>query len=396
LQPAGRFLPAGCRIPGTATLPTRRRTRAETSSLFKERIVNKALRSVLLMLCLLLALAGCGRPAKPEAIWQLEIIEDLSSPAIDGSMAYISSDKGHLFALDLDQRDLRWRFDAGDELGPPAVVDGVVYVGGQDRNLYALDAATGKELWRFAAQAELTTIPTLDTDTVYIGAADGRLYALDRASGAERWQMQLSGELHNYAHAPMQQHLILANGLLYVSTQDEPSSHLYAIDPQTQRIVWSIDTNLSFISAPAVDERNVYVGTYGALRAFDAKTGAYAWHRWTNAEFGTPLVAGGRVYVGAASTSQSGKDASGLYAVDPATGEIIWQYATSSPIFARPLLVGDRVYAVSLTHGYSLDVAVGKPVRILEYIQPNGSQPALAQGRVLVGSGWGKIYEFKP
>jgi eukaryotic-like serine/threonine-protein kinase len=358
--------------------------------------VNKALRSVLLMLCLLLALAACGSSTKPAAIWQLEIIEELSSPAVDGSMAYISSDKGHLFALDLDQRGLRWRFDAGAELGPPAVLDGVVYTGGKDRNLYALDAATGKELWRFAAQAELATVPTLDGDTVYIGDADGRLYGVDRASGAERWQLQLSGELHHDSHAPTQQYLILANGLLYVSTQDEPSSHLYAIDPQTQRIVWSVDTNLSFISAPAVDERNVYVGTYGALRAFDAKTGAYAWARWTNAEFGTPLAAGGRVYAGAASTSQSGKDGAGLYAVDAATGEIIWQYATSSPIFARPLLVGERVYAVSLTHGYNLDVASGKPVRILEYIQPSGSQPAQAQGRVLVGSDWGKIYQFEP
>jgi outer membrane protein assembly factor BamB len=251
-------------------------------------------------------------------------------------------------------------------------------------------------LWRFAAQAELITIPTLDADTVYIGDADGRLYALDRASGAERWQMQLSGELHNYSHAPAQEHLILANGLLYVSTDDEPSSHLYAIDPQTQRIVWSIDTNLSSISAPAVDESNVYVGTFGALRAFDALSGTYKWARWTDAGFGTPLVTGERVYVGAATIGGSGKDGAGLYAVDAATGAIIWHYVTNSPIFARPLLLDERVYAISMTDAYSVEVGTGKPVSTLEFIFPNGSEPGVDHGRVLVGSDRGKLYQFEP
>jgi outer membrane protein assembly factor BamB len=362
--------------------------------------MNKALRSVIVMLCLLLALAGCGRPAKPTVIWQTDINDNLSSPVVVGDLAYISSSKGHLFALALTKKTLRWQFEAGDELAAPAVVDGVVYVGSQDHHLYALDAATGKELWRFDAQSELVTVPTIDADTVYIGSADGRLYAIERASGAERWRMQLSGRISEGRIGDAQAYAIVGNGLLYVSTEDDPSAHLYAIDPQSQRIVWSIDSDLFFLSAPAVDENSVYVGSFGSMWAFDAQTGALRWRQATDAGFGTPLLAGDRLYVGASTISAAGKkmadDGAGLYALDTPTGDILWKQPTKSPIFVRPLLLGERVYALSLQDAYSVEAASGKLVRTLEFITPNGPEPGLDNGRVLVGGDFGRLYQFEP
>jgi eukaryotic-like serine/threonine-protein kinase len=347
--------------------------------------VNKALRSIILMFCLLLALAGCGTSAKPTIIWQVD--------------PYISSDKGHLFALDLVQRNVRWRFDTDGDLAPPAVADGVVYVGGRAGALYALDAASGKELWRFAAPAAVSTIPAITGDTIYTGDSDGRLYALDRATGAERWQIQLAGSITIHMD-DAQGYIIPGHGLLYVSTSDNPSDHLYAIDPRSQRIVWSIDQDLGFISAPTVDDTGVYLGSFGSLWAFEPLTGAVKWRQEIDAGFGTPLVEGGRIYVGGTTISSKVKkmadDGAGIYALEAATGSLIWKYRAKDGSFSRPLLAGDRVYAATQVDAYSVEAATGKLVRIMEYINPVGPQPVLVQGQVLVGSGWGKIYQLGP
>jgi eukaryotic-like serine/threonine-protein kinase len=107
----------------------------------------------------------------------------------------------------------------------------------------------------------------------------------------------------------------------------------------------------------------------------------------------SPVVAGDRVFVGS--------DDGNLYAIDAASGREMWRLATGGGVSSTPAVDGDRVFVAS--RGGSLvacDRASGRErwrVRFDASLPlPWGwdffdSSPAVADGRVIVGSGDGRI-----
>ena len=108
-----------------------------------------------------------------------------SSPALsnDGSVVYIGSSNGILFAVNTSDGSERWRFTgASDAIESAITVDanGHIYFGSNDNKVYAL-YSDGTEKWNFTTGGDVVAKPAVKGDgTVYAGSKDGKLYAINQ------------------------------------------------------------------------------------------------------------------------------------------------------------------------------------------------------------------------
>jgi alcohol dehydrogenase (cytochrome c) len=188
----------------------------------------------------------------------------------------------------------------------PLVVDGVMYVSGFDGYVWALDAATGRVLWQYQHSSPIDV--ALCCGNVNRGVA-------------------------------------VAGGKVYLATLN---AHLVALDARTGTKVWEqvfgdIRAGESATIAPLVVKDLVVVGASGAeygvrghLDAFDARSGARRWRRYTVPGPGQPgaeswpkgeawATGGGAVWI------------TGSY--DPELDLMYWGTGNPGPVFhgeARP------------------------------------------------------------
>jgi outer membrane protein assembly factor BamB len=195
----------------------------------------------------------------------------------------------------------------------------------------------------------------------------------------------------------------VAYGRLFLPTFD---GRFYAIDPATGKPVWRFGSGKCSWASPAVGAGLVYetfldssdCGVHrghpvGWVVAFDARTGRVRWLRRTGPTESSPLLAGGRVYVG---------DWDGdILALDARTGSVRWSYRADGPVKGSLALDGGRVYVGSYGgHVYALDARTGRFAwrsSGQERLGSSGrfySTPALAYGRVYIGSTDDKVYSF--
>ncbi len=124
--------------------------------------------------------------------------------------------------------------------------------------------------------------------------------------------------------------------------------HLYAAKG-------SLDYGNSPRTTPLIDGEFVYtLGAFGDLYCLELETGFPIWHRNIAADFGSPkltwghsvspIIAEGRLIV-----QPGGSDAS-LVALNPDTGEVIWQSSGSAPSYSA--LVACRVRGKTQIIGY--------------------------------------------
>ena len=114
----------------------------------------------------------------------------------------------------------------------------------------------------------------------------------------------------------------------------------------------------------------------------------------------TPCVTPERIYVSV--HHRQGFDQYGrVYALDPATGAVIWQFDDESnlePLFSSPTYADGRLYFGEGYHTdpncrlYCLDAATGQKIWVFETTSHTESTPAVADGRVVFGAGDDGLY----
>ncbi len=136
-------------------------------------------------------------------------------------------------------------------------------------------------------------------------------------------------------------------------------------------VKWKFKTGGPVVSSPVLADKRIYVGSSDHfLYALDAATGAVVWKLQTGSRVAsTPAVAGGTVYV-------LGYDST-LYAANAATGAVTWKFKTG----------GEHRYTATHLHGNE-PAAEAMPDPFDVYL----SSPAVAGGKVYVGSSDGNIY----
>lgn len=240
-----------------------------------------------------------------------------------------------LTARQVPQLELRWVFGfprATRARSQPTVAGGAAYVGSQDGTVYALDLETGCVRWTFKADAEVRTSPvvtpwetgsTAPAPRVFVADFDANVYALDAADGSLSWRRKVD----DHPRATLTGSPRYFEGRVYVPISStewaaaaDPAYEcctfrggVVALDATDGQIIWhgytienaaaptgtrsSVGTALSgpagapVWNSPTIDakRRRLYVGTgesytspavdtSDAVIAFDLETGAQVWH----------------------------------------------------------------------------------------------------------------------
>ena len=193
----------------------------------------------------------------------------------------------------------------------------------------------------------------------------------------------------------------IAYGRLYFATN---AGFVFAVDAKTGRRVWRFASGRCQAMSPAVDRGLVFAAFLnkppcnassgdGELVAFAQRTGKVRWIRHIGASESSPLVEGGRVYVG---------DWDGyVTCFAELTGKLLWRFQADGKVKDAIAFSDGKVYFG--TYGssvYALDATTGKVVW-QAHSQPGllgsghfYSTPAVAYDRVYIGSTDGKVYSF--
>lgn len=129
---------------------------------------------------------------------------------------------------------------------------------------------------------------------------------------------------------------VIVKNRVYVGSSDK---HLYAIDVQTGKQVWSNLLDDGIEASPTVVDNVVYIGTLnGTLYALDSESGAEHWKFST----GDKIIGGanwfkdeGRLYILIGSYDAI------LYCVNAKDGETVWTYETGNYINGSPAVDGE-------------------------------------------------------
>jgi outer membrane protein assembly factor BamB len=190
---------------------------------------------------------------------------------------------------------------------------------------------------------------------------------------------------------------VVAMGMVFVaapvSAMHRPPGRVSAFDEATGALRWSRNTSSPVgDSAPVVANNVVYVGASdGTLYAFGASHGRLLWTASTGAVYmvsSSPVVANGLVYYVGDGT---------LYAFDAVTGAVRWTASAGLIARSSPAVAGGRVYVGSQDKSlYAFDAATGALLWTAATKTPVDSTPAVANGLVYLGSGEGVLYAFDP
>jgi outer membrane protein assembly factor BamB len=204
--------------------------------------------------------------------------------------------------------------------GSPLVLDGRVIAAAQT-GIYAFDAISGEQLWRHNARGANFS-PLYDGETL-IANDSGTVLGLDPATGEEQWRVENRGAIWLGAAA--------LDGMLVLG-----GSELVALDLATREVLWTADAGEDGVSMPLVLPDLVVIGSVdGHMRAFDRLTGEPRWEvvtdDWAAAD---PVYARGVIYFGIGNHIDETPAPRPLYAVDAATGDILWTHTAEGYIFA--------------------------------------------------------------
>lgn len=280
-----------------------------------------------------------------------------STPSVVGNMVYVMSRDGALHALTTSGA-LKWRLRTGGlDMGSPTVVNGTVFIGSgyPNKDFWAVEAATGVVKWRtnsglpdplLKRPGQYVYSSQAYSDGVVYGAAnDGGFYAVDATTGKLKWRYETQGGV--YFHSPT-----VADDVVIGAPGDYDTA-VYAISRANGDLKWKYDSGFqhSYVSSPAFDGNNVYVGVgepNQTLVALDVQTGKLKWKYVTGYATQTsytssPAVTNNVIFVGTAQPKQGDPESGRLVALDKATGSVLWQAALPKQVLSSPAVAGNYV-----------------------------------------------------
>ena len=332
----------------------------------------------------LTGVAASAPSATLQLLWTYDSGDRIdSSAAIADGVVYVGVGNGDLIAVNLASGALRWKYSTQNFIGEssPAVGAEAVYIGDLEGTLHAVRRRDGKQLWTFQTGGEIKSSPVLVDDLLLIGSYDTYLYALESRTGKLRWKIQTDGPVHA---TPAVQ-----DGLTFIAGCDETFRAIRIADGKQ---AYEIKAGAYTGASPVLDGDRAYFGTFNyEVLALDLKKKKIVW-RYSDPDrqfpyYSSAALSNGRVIVG-------GRDKL-VHAIDAATGEPAWTFATRARVDSSPVVAGGRVY-VGSNDGrlYVLDLETGQRQWEFDAGAALTASPAIAAGRVVIGSQDGVLYCF--
>ncbi len=216
--------------------------------------------------------------------------------------------------------------------------------------------------WIFSTGASVYSSPVCDSAFVYIGSDDSSLYCLNRTTGVAQWVF--------HTHGMIRCKPALLDSIVYFESED---GNCYAVHKILGTVIWktNIGNTLNkrvlpdlttsdgnvwdyMQSSPCIDSGVVYIGSGDScIYALNAASGTVVWKKKTsNVVRATACVVGDLIYTGSWDGS--------IYAINKGDGSVCWKYSTGGVIQCSPRYSNGIVYCGSRDgYFYALDVLTG-------------------------------------
>lgn len=369
-------------------------------------------------------------------IWELHTSDDGPTAAVveDGCVAF-NTESCTVIVADALTGKLLWQEWLGDPLmSQPAIAKGKLFMaypvgqrkGGQQINagkyssaasshtksnappsktshkLLCADLKTGKHLWEADLSADVISAPVIEGDQVFLTCFDGTSSCLQVENGNLVWRKENAG-----TSAPL-----LADGKLLMTQKRQMDKDvqegLVRVDPKA-----GVPQDDTLLAAGKADYLQPGAGGNVALKqaqqkSLDSAVGfaeapAAANLSSASANVGVQSVVAGWAYQGPRPAYSKGRmfNARGnlVNSVKSGNGEMAWQAApvgkdidASAHLFAPPALGQKNMYLCSAAgHVVGLRQSDGQVTFAYATKAPMAFQPALAEGRLFVGTCDGRV-----
>src|ERR1700730_7465606 len=331
-------------------------------------------------------LTGVSQSAVPgtlKQLWTYEAGDSIeSSAAIAGGTVFVGSQKGEQVALNLENGAVYWKYSTGSPIGEssPAYYGGVVYIGDLSGWINALNASDGRKLWAFKTGSEIKSSPVVVGDRVLIGSYDEHLYCLSARNGALLWKFKTGGPVHSTPG--------ISGGLAFIAGCDEI---FRAIRISDGKEMFRVSSGSYTGASPALKGGSAFYGTFANEVLMVSLSGRRVVWRYQHPErrfpfYSSAAVTADRVVLGGRDKLVHGWNAA---------GKAVWTFATGARVESSPAIAGGRVF-VGSNDGkfYVLNLDSGAKIWEFNAGAPLSASPAIANGRIVIGSQDGRLYCF--
>ncbi|HSE24019.1 MAG TPA: PQQ-binding-like beta-propeller repeat protein [Pyrinomonadaceae bacterium] len=331
-------------------------------------------------------LTGVSNSIVPDSlkqIWTYDAGDSIeSSAAIVGGTVLMGSQKGELVSLSLDNGQVYWKYTTGSPIGEssPAYSDGVVYIGDLGGVLHAVSARDGKRLWTFKSGNEIKSSPVVAGDRVLIGSYDENLYCLSTRNGSVLWKVKTNGPVHSTPS--------IMNGMAFIAGCDEV---FRAIRISDGKEIFTVASGSYTGASPALRLGNAYYGTFDNEVLGVSLTQHKIMWRYQHPTRKFPFYSSAAVTQDRVVVGGRDKLVHGL----SLAGKNVWTFATRARVESSPAIAGGKVF-VGSNDGrfYVLSLSNGNKLWEFTAGAPLSASPAIANGRIVIGSQDGKLYCF--
>ncbi len=327
------------------------------------------------------------RAATGGTLWRFQTLSFVqSAPLYDPAqdVVYFGSNDGALYKVAARDGALLWRFMTNAEVSQrPVLSGGVLFAVNANDTVLALDARTGKLLWSqhrtpaYGMEIAAHSGVLVWLGRVYVGFSDGTAIAYDAHTGEERWPaVDLTTEAEDASLGDLPPFLDADATPVALELESGPAvavgsyaGGLVALDAETGQQVWSNPavqglTSLTLWQEPARPATSdqpaqpasrtliAATGTSG-LWGLDPESGEVRWQRRLPGSGVTaPTALQGALLLGASQL--------GLFLVSPRDGGVIDGLHTGDGVSMRPVSYGQRAFVVT-NHGKLLSLSVQGP-----------------------------------
>lgn len=322
-------------------------------------------------------------PNSLKLLWTYEAGDSIeSSAAIVGGTVFVGSQKGELTSLNLDNGAVYWKYTIDSPIGEssPAYSNGVVYVGDLGGWLHAVNATDGKKIWAFKAGNEIKSSPVVLGDRVLIGSYDQYLYCVSTRSGSLLWKVKTNGPVHATPS--------VSDGVAYIAGCDEL---FRAIRVSDGRQLFAVSSDAYTGASPALRGDAAFYGTFdNEVLMVNLTEHRVVW-RYQHPQrkfpfYSSAAVTNDRIVVG-------GRDKF-VHALD-ISGKAVWTFATRARVESSPAIAAGKVF-VGSNDGrfYVLNLGSGAVIWEFNAGAPLSASPAIGRSRIVIGAQDGKLYCF--
>jgi outer membrane protein assembly factor BamB len=282
-----------------------------------------------------------------------------------------------------------WTFQIGGRIiSSPAVADGKVFVGSMDNNAtYALDQSAGTLLWSSQLDERIWGSPSVDGGNVFI-TDNSKLYALNESTGTRAWTRGF-GYMSLLCSSA-----VAKDNIVFVGSD---GGGIFALDQMTGSIIWNY-SGLRICSTPAITDNMIFAVSFAQnakIYCLEEFTGELVWSKDVSqisdgSYFSSPTVSDGMIIVGLNAVAS---DVGTILALDEYSGATIWSQQIGH-IFSSPAVAYGKVFVGSYDKKvYAFDELTGN----LAWTYTTGdriemSSPAVADSKVFIGSDDHNVY----